>query len=126
MEERASSPAGQGGEDSMSDNQTPRCPLCNNVLYSKKCGLVCKNHRCALYWKLGGWCLKEFGSSLWQYTDNTLDKENRLGMKHGYPRIHKEIDKRDIDAMHEVLRKNPDLVFVIPLKYYSPDSEVVQ
>ena len=34
------------------------CPLCNYVLYRKNEGLVCRNHRCKLYFKLGkGWVL---------------------------------------------------------------------
>lgn len=33
-----------------------KCPLCNHVLYKKNEGLVCKNHKCKLYFKLGiGW-----------------------------------------------------------------------
>jgi len=33
-----------------------KCPLCNNKLVEKAQGLVCKNWKCKLYWKLGsGW-----------------------------------------------------------------------
>ncbi len=33
-----------------------QCPLCNHILYKKHEGMVCKNHRCKLYFKLGrGW-----------------------------------------------------------------------
>lgn len=33
-----------------------RCPLCDLTLYIRNEGLVCKNHKCKLYFKLGkGW-----------------------------------------------------------------------
>lgn len=33
-----------------------KCPLCDHVLYKKHEGLVCRNHKCKLYFKLGkGW-----------------------------------------------------------------------
>ena len=109
----------------MNEGNSPRCPLCNNRLYPKKCGLVCKNFKCSLYWKLGGWCLKDSDYSLWQYTDNWLDKQIRWDKAHGYPPLHRKINERHIDAMHAALRKDENLCFVIPLKYHSPDSEVV-
>ena len=32
------------------------CPVCNHVLYERHEGLVCKNYKCCLYFKLGkGW-----------------------------------------------------------------------
>lgn len=107
-------------------NKTLRCPLCNRKLVQKRCGLVCKNHQCLFYWKLGGWCLKNPGSSVWHYTDNSIDKQIRWDKAHGYPPLHTKISKRHIKAMHATLRKNSDLCFVIPLRYYSEDSEVVQ
>ena len=108
-------------------NKPPRCPLCGNRLYPKKCGYVCKNANamCLLYWKMSGWCLKNPGSSLWVYTDNSLDKQIRWDKKHGYPPLHTKISKRHIDAMHAALRKDESLCFVIPLRYYSENSEVV-
>ena len=38
------------------DEKKVNCPICNHVLYKKYEGLVCKNHRCKLYFKLErGW-----------------------------------------------------------------------
>lgn len=106
-------------------NKTPRCPLCNNRLYLKKCGLVCKNFKCSLYWKLGGWYLKDSDYSLWQYTNNDIDKGIAWDIRHGYPPRKEKINERHINAMYEALRVDENLCFIIPLRYYSPDSEVV-
>jgi hypothetical protein len=32
-----------------------KCILCSHKLHKRKDGLVCKNRRCKLYWKYGGW-----------------------------------------------------------------------
>lgn len=29
------------------------CPVCGHALRKKACGMVCKNWRCPIYWKLG-------------------------------------------------------------------------
>ena len=107
------------------NDQPLRCPICNNKLYSKKCGLVCKNHQCLFYWKGSGWCLKNPDSSLWVYSDNDLDTQIRWDLKHGYPPLHTKISKRHIDAMHAALHKDENLCFVIPIRYYSQDSGVM-
>ena len=42
------------------NKEKKRCPLCNYVLNKRHEGLVCKNFRCKLYFKLGkGWVLLE-------------------------------------------------------------------
>ena len=105
--------------------KTPRCPLCNNRLYTRKCGFVCKNWKCLLYSKGSGWCLKD---SNWVYTDRFIDGVIAWDKAHPnvvYPPIKKEIPERHLESMNATLCKNGDLVFVIPLKYYSPDSEEV-
>ena len=109
----------------MNEGSTPRCPLCNRELLQKKCGLVCKNHQCIFYWKLGGWCLKNPVSSVWEYTNNITDKHIRWGIKRGYPPQKEKINKRHIAGMYDALRKNENLCFVIPLRYCPQDSEVV-
>ena len=39
-------------------SEEKKCPLCDHVLYRRYEGLVCKNHKCQLYFKLGkGWVL---------------------------------------------------------------------
>lgn len=98
----------------MIEETIPRCTLCNHRLYQKKCGHVCKNWKCVLYWKLGGWCLKE--NSVWQYADPIADKENAWSIAHGYP-PYKRIQKRHIEGMREAIHKNEELCFVIPLRY---------
>ena len=111
----------------MNEGSNPRCPLCNRKLVQKKCGYVCKNATsCLFYWKLGGWCLKNPSSSLWEYTDNCVDKQIRWDKAHGYPPLHTKIDKRHLPGMHMALSKGKNMVFVIPLRYYSQDSEEVQ
>lgn len=107
----------------MSNNPTIHCPLCTRKLVQKKCGLVCKNHQCVFYWKLGGWCLK---NSVWQYTDNITDKHIRWGIKRGYPPHKKKINERHIDAMCKALCEDENLCFIIPFRYYPLDSEVVR
>ena len=98
----------------MSEEAIPRCPLCNHRLYEYKCGDVCKNWKCKLYWKLGGWCLKEIG--IWEYTDPVLDKRNKWNIKHGYP-LKSGIIKRHVKGMCAALAENEDLCFAIPLRY---------
>lgn len=40
------------------EKEKEHCPQCNYILYRKHEGLVCRNHRCKLYFKLGmGWVL---------------------------------------------------------------------
>ena len=97
-----------------------KCPLCGNRLYPKKSGLVCKNFKCNLFWKMGGWTLK---NSVWQYTDSVFDQDAAWDVRHGYPPRKAKIIERDITAMYQALCKNENLCFVIPLKYCSPDSE---
>lgn len=99
-----------------------RCPLCGNRLYSKKCGLVCKNHQCSFYWKLGGWCLRNLGSSVWQYTDNCLDAQIRWDKAHGYPPRKEKIHERHLAAMFLALQKDENLCFIIPLRFCLPDK----
>ena len=98
-------------------NKIPRCPLCNNHLYPKKCGLVCKNHKCALYWKLGGWCLK---NSVWVYADLGIDKIirwDRIHPGYSYPPLKNKIDKKHLAGMYKALEKDETLCFMIPRKY---------
>ena len=40
----------------MYEKLTPMCPLCNHILYKRHEGLVCKNWKCKMYFKLEkGW-----------------------------------------------------------------------
>lgn len=32
-----------------------KCPICKGVLQNRASGKVCKNWKCPLYWKFGGW-----------------------------------------------------------------------
>ena len=38
----------------MTDNEIPsKCPACDHKLVGVKDGLVCKNWKCEMYWKMG-------------------------------------------------------------------------
>lgn len=110
----------------MSDQPIPRCPVCNNRLYPKKCGYVCENHRCLFYWKRdGGWCLHD---SVWYYRDRCIDQIIAWDKKHPmfyYHPIEPKIPKRHHEAMDAALRKNGGLHFIIPTRVQS-NGKVVQ
>jgi len=110
----------------MNNKTTLRCPLCNRKLAQKKCGMVCGNYKCKLFWKLGGWCLKD---SVWRYTDNGIDKVITWDKAHPnvvYPPLKGKIHERHLDALIVALQKDETLCFIIPTKYCFGDSEVVQ
>lgn len=109
----------------MNDTAILRCPLCNNRLYSKKCGLACKTHQCLFYWKVSGWCLKD---SVWVYGDRSIDQDIRWDKAHpdfSYPPLKKGIDKRHLAAMRAAVQKDKSLRFRIPEKYGFVDTEEV-
>jgi hypothetical protein len=39
--------------------KTKRCPVCGYSLRERSVGLVCKNHKCKIYWKYGGFAFNE-------------------------------------------------------------------
>ena len=55
------------------------CPSCNHKLQERKAGLVCKNWKCKLYWKYGGWA---YDSKVW-LTDKGKEFINNINLQNG-------------------------------------------
>ena len=73
------------------------CPKCNHILYRKHEGLVCRNHRCKLYFKLGiGWVLLK-------KTPEEEDNKLICGLMYSLSFPHEK--KRWMDIKKEVLHE---------------------
>jgi len=80
----------------MSNEFQTKCPLCNHILYKRYEGLVCKNHKCKLYFKLGkGWVYLTDKSREYQIINSMWDSNSRLRFNKKWIEIKAKIIQRD-------------------------------
>jgi 5-methylcytosine-specific restriction endonuclease McrA len=110
----------------MNEKEKLICPLCNHILYKRYEGMVCKNWKCKLYFKLErGWVLlnKERKNSLtffrlkYDFDINRFENRKRwlkLKSKQIYQKKKCEICGSNIELhIHHILHRssNPELTF---------------
>ena len=73
-----------------------RCPVCNQVLYRRNEGYVCKNYKCRLYFKLGrGWVLFGIKTPAEEIINELWNRDSFLIYKKRWAEMKQWILKRD-------------------------------